>query len=335
MPMRAAVFLGDGRLELQDRPRPVPGPGEVLVEVEACGICGSDLAVLDVPPRHPATPGVVLGHEFVGRVVELGPGATGVDGGARVIVDPDPKCGACGPCRAGRPANCERIVALGVYRDGALARYVTAPAAMCHPISDAVPATIAALAEPLACVVNGTNKAALRPGESAVVFGAGAIGCLFTSVFAAAGASPLVVVEPNAGREPVARAMGATHFLSPEAFEAERADLLPGGADVVVDAVGSVLPQCIDAAAMGARIVLFGMNINARPPIHQVEITEKGVVIYGSYITNFTFPQAIRLIESGALVLDPLISKVLPLREVEAGLALLKSGEATKVVITP
>lgn len=332
--MRAAVFLGEGRLEMQDRPEPVAGPGEVLVEVEACGICGSDLAVLDVPPRHPATPGVILGHEFIGRVVALGAGARGVEVGARVAVDPDPKCGACPSCRAGRPSNCENIVALGVYRDGALARYVTTPAETCHPISDDVPATLAALAEPLACVVNGTNRAALRPGESAVVFGAGAIGCLFASIFAAAGASTLVVIEPNEARGSVARAVGATHVLTPSAWEAQRADILPGGADVVVDAVGSVLPQAIDAAAMGARVVLFGMNINARPPVHQVEITEKGLTVVGTYITNFTFPQAIRLIESGALVLEPLLSQVLPLAELEQGLAALKSGEATKVVIT-
>jgi threonine dehydrogenase-like Zn-dependent dehydrogenase len=332
--MRAAVFLGEGRLEMQDRPEPVAGLGEVLVEVEACGICGSDLAVLDVPPRHPARPGVILGHEFIGRVVALGQGARGVDVGARVAVDPDPKCGACPSCRAGRPSNCENIVALGVYRDGALARFVTTPAETCHPISDGVPATLAALAEPLACVVNGTNRAALRPGESAVVFGAGAIGCLFASILAAAGASILAVIEPNEVRGAVATAVGATHVLTPAEWEARRGDILPGGADVVVDAVGSVLPQAIDAAAMGARVVLFGMNINARPPVHQVEITEKGLTVVGTYITNFTFTQAIRLIESGALVLEPLVSQVLPLAELEEGLAALKSGEATKVVIT-
>ena len=333
--MQAAVFAGDGRLVIEDRVEPEPGPGEVLVEVEACGVCGSDLAVLDVPPRHPATPGVILGHEFVGRVTALGTGARGVAVGTRVVVDPDPKCGSCGPCRAGRPSNCEHIVALGVYRDGALARLVTTPAETCHPIRDDVPATLAALAEPLACVVNGTNRAALRPGESAVVFGAGAIGCLFTAVLHAAGASMLVVVEPNPERAPVPLAMGATQVLTPDEWARRRPVLLPAGADVVVDAVGSVLPAAIEAAGMGARVVLFGMNINARPSVHQVEITEKGLTVMGTYITNFTFPQAIRLIESGALDLAPLVSEVLPLARVEEGLAALKSGRATKVVITP
>lgn len=332
--MRAAVFAGEGRLTMEDRPVPVPAPGEVVVAVEACGVCGSDLAVLDVPPRHPATPGIILGHEFVGRVSAVGEGVRSVAVGTRVIIDPDPKCGACGPCRAGRPAVCENIVALGVYRDGALASHVAAPAETCHPIAEDVPATLAALAEPLACVVNGTNRAALRPGETVVVFGAGAIGCLFTAVFHAGGASTLVVVEPNESRVPVATAMGATHVLTPAAWAERRAEILPAGADVVVDAVGSVLPQAIDAAAMGARVVLFGMNTNARPAVHQVEIVEKGLAIFGSYITNFTFPQAIRLIESGALDLAPLISEVLPLDRLGEGLEHLKSGAATKVVIT-
>jgi threonine dehydrogenase-like Zn-dependent dehydrogenase len=333
--MRAVVFQGEGRMAIEERPVPVAAAGEVVVEVEACGICGSDLAVLDVPARHPATPGVVLGHEFVGRVHALGAGVSSVAVGDRVIVDPDPKCGACGPCRAGRPANCERIVALGVYRDGALARFVAAPAGTCQPIADAVPAALAALAEPLACVVNGTNRAALRPGESAVVFGAGAIGCLFTAVLAAAGASPLVVVEPNPARAPVATAAGATHVLTPDAWAARRAGLLPGGADVVVDAVGSVLPEAIDAAAMGGRVVLFGMNVNARPAVRQVEITEKGLTVLGSYITSFTFPQAIRLIESGTLRLDPIVTEVLPLERAAEAIERLRSGEATKVVLTP
>lgn len=333
--MLAAVFEGNGVLTLQERPVPQPVPGEVLVDVEACGICGSDLAILDVPPRHPGTPGIVLGHEFVGRVVALGEGVTSVEVGTRVIVDPDPKCGACPSCKAGRPATCERIVALGVYRDGALAKYVTAPASECHPISDSVPADLAALAEPLACVVNGTNKAGLRPGESAVVFGGGAIGCLYAAIFAAGGAAKVVVVEPNPARAPMASAVGATHVLTPDQWSAQRASILPGGADVVVDAVGSVLPEAIDAAAMSARIVIFGMNVNARPAVHQVEITEKGLTIFGSYITAFTFPQAIRLLEAGSVNLKPLVSAVLPLERVAEGLAMLKSGVATKVVITP
>jgi threonine dehydrogenase-like Zn-dependent dehydrogenase len=335
--MRAAVFEGEGRLEVKDWPDPSPAPGEVLVEVEACGVCGSDLQIINVPPGHPSTPPVVLGHEFVGRVRDLGgdlpPGGPQV--GDRVVVDPDPKCGACASCRAGRPSTCENIVALGVHRDGALARYVTVPANCAYPISPDVSAEMAALVEPLACVVNGTNLAAIRPGEPAVVFGAGAIGCLFMAVFRAAGASRIVAVEPTAQRGAIARAVAADDVFTPAEWEERRADVMPGGAAVVVDAVGSVLPDAIRAAAMGGRVVVFGMNGNANPPVHQIEIVEKGLTIHGSYISNFTFPAAIRLVETGALNLAPMINAVIPLEETAAGLASLRSGEAVKVIVRP
>jgi threonine dehydrogenase-like Zn-dependent dehydrogenase len=333
--MRAAVYEGEGRLVVRDVPDPIPAPDEVLIEVEACGVCGSDVQIINVPPGHPSTPPVIIGHEFVGWIRAAGPAVRDAAIGSRVVVDPDPKCGYCDSCRAGRPANCVNIVALGVHRDGALARFVTAPANSVYPISPDVPAELAALVEPLACVVNGTNRAAIKPGESAVVFGAGAIGCLFIAVLRASGAARIVAIEPSAFRASVARAVGADLVLTPEEWAAQRLDLMPAGADVVVDAVGSVLPGAIEAAAMGARVVIFGMNGNARPAVHQVEIVEKGLAILGSYISNFTFPAAIRLVESGQLGLAPMITATLPLDEAVAGIARIRSGEAVKIVITP
>ena len=333
--MRAAVYEGEGRLVVRDVPDPRPAADEVLIEVEACGVCGSDVQIINVPPGHPSTPPVIIGHEFVGWIRAVGVDVHDVAIGTRVVVDPDPKCGACDSCRAGRPANCTNIVALGVHRDGALARYVTTPATSVYPISTAVSAEMAALVEPLACVVNGTNRAAIRPGESAVVFGAGAIGCLFIAVLRASGAAKIVAVEPSAARAPVALAVGADVVLTPDDWTSQGATLLPSGAEVVVDAVGSVLPQAIDAAAMGARIVVFGMNGNARPAVHQIEIVEKGLSILGSYISNFTFPAAIRLVESGQLDLAPMITAVIPLDETVEGIARIRSGEAVKIVIKP
>ena len=333
--MRAAVYEGEGRLVVRDVADPVPDTDEVLIEVEACGVCGSDVQIINVPPGHPSTPPVIIGHEFVGRVRAVGSAVRDVSVGSRVVVDPDPKCGACDSCRAGRPANCANIVALGVHRDGALARFVTTPANTVYAISEDVSAEMAALVEPLACVVNGTNRAAIRPGESAVVFGAGAIGCLFIAVLRASGAARIVAVEPSADRGRVAMAVGADLVLTPDAWAARAPDVMPGGADVVVDAVGSVLPQAIDAAGMGARVVVFGMNGTARPAVHQVEIVEKGLAILGSYISNFTFPAAIRLVESGRLNLAPMITATIPLEETLAGIGRIRSGEAVKIVIRP
>jgi len=167
------------------------------------------------------------------------------------------------------------------------------------------------------------------------VFGAGAIGCLFIAVLKASGARRIVAVEPSEQRAPVARAVGADEVLTPDAWSARKGELLPAGADVVVDAVGSVLPAAIDAAGMGARIIVFGMNGNARPPVHQVEIVEKGLTILGSYISNFTFPAAIRLVESGQLDLRPMITATIGIDATADGIARLRSGEAVKIIIQP
>jgi threonine dehydrogenase-like Zn-dependent dehydrogenase len=334
--MRAAVFKGQGVVLLEDVPEPtVEADDDVVIEVEACGVCGTDLQILNVPPGHPADAGVVMGHEFIGRVRAVGASAGDIRVGQRVTVDPDPKCGICGPCRAGRPASCENVRALGIFRDGALARLVKAPGDAVFPLSDAPPAAIAALIEPLACVVNGVNKANPRPGESAVIFGAGAIGCLFLAMFKAAGAGPVLVVEPQAARAAVATAVGADAVVAPGDLDERRRALMPHGADIVVDAVGSQFGTAVEHAALGGRIVLFGQNQTARPPIHQYTITERSLTVLGSYVTAFTFPTAIRLVETGALNLEPIVTDVLPLDRLSEGLDLLRSGEATKVVITP
>jgi 2-desacetyl-2-hydroxyethyl bacteriochlorophyllide A dehydrogenase len=334
--MQAAVFKGNGVVEVTDVPEPSIDRGDdVIIDVEACGICGSDLQILNVPPGHPATPGVVLGHEFIGRIRAVGANAGALTVGQRVTVDPDPKCGVCRPCRAGRPASCENIRALGVYRDGALAAQVSAPADAVFPLSEDPPPAIAALIEPLACVVNGVNKATPRPGESVLIFGAGAIGCLFLAMFKAAGGSPVIVVEPHQGRGAVARAVGADAVVTPEELEKRRRELLPDGADIVVDAVGSQFGSAVEQAGLGGRIVLFGMNQNARPAIHQYTITDRSLSVFGSYVTAYTFPTAIRLIEGGSLNLEPIVTHVMPLERLTEGVDLLRSGMATKVVITP
>ena len=333
--MRAAVFKGDGIVALEDVPEPrVEADDDVVIDVEACGICGTDLQILNVPPGHPADAGVVMGHELIGRVAAVGAGA-GLRVGQRVTVDPDPKCGLCGPCRAGRPASCENVRALGIFRDGALAPKVKAPADAVFELSDDPPARIAALIEPLACVVNGVNKANPRPGESAVIFGAGAIGCLFLAMFTAAGASPIIVVEPQHARGWVAMEVGADAVVHPDAVADRVRELRGAGADIVVDAVGTQFGSAVDHAALGGRIVLFGQNQTARPPVHQFSITEKSLTVLGSYITAFTFPTAIRLVENAALNLDPIVTHVLPLARLTEGLDLLRSGAATKVVVTP
>lgn len=336
--MLAAVFEGEGRLALREAPEPgMIRADDVLLRVDAASICGTDLHILETPPGHPATPHTILGHEYTGTVLETGPDVTTVAVGDRVVVNPNPPCHVCRYCRLGLPNMCENLVTLGIFRDGAFAAKTVAPAAALYRIDPRVPVELAALAEPLSCVVNATTQVALHSGQTAVVLGAGPIGCLFTQLFAAAGAGRIIVSEVSSFRQEIARASGATDIVDPRgsdlrAFVDEHTG---GGADVVVDSVGALFPQAIHLARPGGQVVLFGMNDQAAGAIPQSVITRRELTIRGSYIARDTFPLAVRIIESGRLPLDRLITHRLPLHEIESGLGLLRCGEAMKVIITP
>jgi threonine dehydrogenase-like Zn-dependent dehydrogenase len=304
--VRAAVFAGVGRLELQERPEPeAGGEEELLLEVEACGVCGTDLKILADPPGHPATVGVVLGHEFVGRA-----------GGRRFVVAPNVACGRCEQCRRGLRNQCERFTTLGVFRDGGLAPLVLVPAANCHPISDEVPPELAALAEPLSTVVHGVRQLRPFPGERALVLGAGPIGLMFVALLRRAGCR-VGVVEPSEARRALAGQLGAE--------EVERAEL-------VVDAVGSQLPAALERVERGGRILLFGVDSRARAEIAQEQITRDELTIIGSFVGQDVFPAAVSLLESG-LELAPLVTHRIGLDELPAALDELRAGRAVKVEV--
>jgi threonine dehydrogenase-like Zn-dependent dehydrogenase len=333
--IRAAVFAGPEKVEVQRRPRPVLGsPSEVLVEVEACGICGTDLHIVENPPGHPATTGVVLGHEMVGRIVEAGAAAPGADVGTRVVVSPNVACHHCRSCRQGIVSACENFSSIGIFRDGGLADVVSVPAAACYAIGEDIPARTAALTEPLSCVLNGVSQARPMPGDVAVIYGAGAIGLLFLAVLVAGGVR-CVVVEPSPSRRETAAKMGATGAIDPATAEVSSAlhRIAPDGADVAVDAVGTRLGEAIRDTRPRGKILLFGFNTRARPEIFQSEITRRELVVFGTWVGDFTFPLAVRLQESGLLNLDPIVSHWLPLERTPEAFAALMTGAAVKAVL--
>jgi threonine dehydrogenase-like Zn-dependent dehydrogenase len=207
------------------------------------------------------------------------------------------------------------------------------PAHAAFAIGEHVPPALAALAEPLACVVHGIQRSAVQPGESALIFGGGSIGCMFAALFHEAGAYPTILVEPAPRRREIAVLCGADMAIAPEDLAGAREELIPFGADIVVDAVGSLFPAALDAVGTGGRVVLIGMNSTARAEVSQNDITQRGISVLGSYITNFTFPIAIRLLERGVPDLSPIITHRLALDDVHLALELLRTGEAMKVVI--
>jgi threonine dehydrogenase-like Zn-dependent dehydrogenase len=335
--MRAAVFAAPGRLEIGSRPVPrMAAPTDVLIAVEACGICGTDVHILEDPPGHPGTPGSILGHELVGHVEEAGPEVRGVAVGDRVVLAPNLSCGSCAACKRGWTDHCEDFDTIGIFRDGGLAPYLVAPARACHRVSPELPRKIAALTEPLSCVYNGVRQARPLPGETAVVLGAGAIGLMFCALLKAAGCSRVAVSEPTAARREIARAVGADILLDPgseDVVAAARDALGSYGADIVVDAVGSQFPAALELAAPQARLVLFGMNTRARGEIPQVEITRKELSVLGTYVGSGTFPDTIRILEEGVIDLEPIVSHWVPLDELPGALEDVRGGRAVKVVV--
>lgn len=225
---------------------------------------------------------------------------------------------------------------MGIFRDGGLARFVTAPASACHVVSKDIPREIAALTEPLSCVVNGVEQAHLLPGETVAVFGAGPVGLLFLSLFRAAGAGLMVVVEPTELRRGVAKRMGADLCLDPsqgDPGEAVREVTSGAGADVVVDAVGDQFDTSLSAVRAGGRVLLFGMNSNVRPSICQYDITRNELTVFGAYVGSNVFPKAAQILASGLLDLRPMISHRVSLTQLPAALDAIRQGRAVKVVV--
>jgi 2-desacetyl-2-hydroxyethyl bacteriochlorophyllide A dehydrogenase len=336
--MRAAVFAGPGRVEIQDREAPaLDAPEDVLVRVRACGICGSDVRALSVPPVMSCVEGIVMGHEFVGEVVAAGP-ASGYGVGDRVAAVPNRNCGRCAYCRAGEINRCEHFEHLGATRDGAAAEYVVVPGDLVHPLPDALPWDVAALAEPLACVLNGTRRTGWRPGTSTVILGAGPIGLLFLRVAKAAGAAPIIVSEPMASRAIAAREHGADLVVDPSSGELaarvrERTDGL--GAEVAIDAVGSLLPDAIACLRKGGLALVFGLDTSARCEISPSDLVMREIRVEGVYITRGTFPEAIATLARDPTGYRRLITDTLPLEGFAAGAEAMRSGAAIKAMVFP
>ena len=345
--MQAAVFKGDGELALEERPVPrIMDPHDVLLAVKGVGICGTDLHILEVPPRHPATQNVIMGHEFCGEVVEIGSSVANCKPGDRVAADQNAACGHCQECRRGYPNACLTVCSApmpgfantpGIFHDGALASYIVVPDYMLYQVSPTVSWHHMAITETVACCVNVVEKARPRIGETVVVLGAGPVGLLLVSMFKTAG-TKVIVSEIAAERRRVAGKVGADVVVDPRGQGL--LDVLLGetdgkGAEIVVEAVGPLFDECIEAARFGGRIVLFGHDELARPPVPPALIVRKELQILGVFLAKYTFVPAIRLLERGMLPMDDVVSHVMPLEQVFEAHRMMRAGEALKVVIDP
>lgn len=326
---------GKDRCPILMIPKPqIKKDNEVLIRIEAVSICGTDVRALANPPAFDFVDGIVVGHEGCGIVEAVGADVTNCKVGDKVVVHPNIWCGKCGPCRTGHINLCENFRHIGDRIDGAMAEYLCIEERMVYVIDKKVPSYVAALTEPLACVLNGTTTFKAFPGAEVAVLGGGPIGLLFAMIYKASGAH-VVVSEPTEYRRNLALTLGADAVINPAEtdLEAEYRKLAPGGADIVVDAVGVLLASAIQIAKKGGQIAVFGVNQTAQVTIPQYPITEKELTIRGTYITKGTFPLAIKMIEEKRIPIEKLVTHRIPLEDLLKGIDLMVQGCAGKVVV--
>jgi 2-desacetyl-2-hydroxyethyl bacteriochlorophyllide A dehydrogenase len=335
--MPAAVYVGDGRIAVEQVPRPDPGPGEVLVEIAECGICGSDLHM--VMERY-AKPGAILGHEWSGTVVAAPDGA-GWSPGDRVVGNPAPGCGVCRPCRRGRPSVClNRAAADFVGYRGAFCQFKTVGTEGLIRIPDSLPTRVAALAEPMAITLHALRLADVHADDRVLVTGAGPVGLLLVAVLRAQGISDITVSEPSAVRRQQALDVGANRVVEPDELEPPPM-VLPVAEpfQVVFECSGhaSAAEAGFGQLDYAGTLVIVGTGFEP-PRINQNRMIIFELEIIGAYNYNDEgFQPAVDLLDSGALPFDALIEPDnVPLSDVMVSMERLARGEIpSKVMVQP
>lgn len=337
--MKASRFLGNKTFAVADLPTPHAGPGELVLRNQVCGVCGTDVHIYHGEPGSAdVNPPVVLGHEYSGEVVEVGEGVTGFAVGDHVTVDPNIYCGHCVYCQNGKKQLCPSMEAIGVTRDGGFAQYSLIPASQAFKLEPTVPWEAAAMAEPLACCLHGIDLAGIQVGDKVCVVGGGAIGLLMVQLAKLSGASQIVLSEPNEKRRQVGLQLGANAALDPTRPDAQEAfaQVLDGGANVVIECVGNVpaVKSAFQFAGKGATVLLFSVpKVDATFDLPLFDVYKKELTIKGSFVNPDTHARAVALINSGKVDFGPIITHRFTLDQLPEAIAMQMSDASIKVVV--
>jgi L-iditol 2-dehydrogenase len=334
--MRASVMTGVRTLRIEDRPVPTPGAHQVLVEVAAVGVCGSDVHyyqhgrigdfVVDAP--------MILGHELSGRIAAVGAEVDPQRVGQRVAVEPQHPCRRCKQCKAGRYNLCPHMEFYATPPiDGAFCRYVLTDDDMAHPVPDSMSDEAAALLEPLSVAIATMRKAHVVPGSSILIAGAGPIGVICAQAARAFGAARIVVSDPLPARRERVLQFGATEVLDPAAVDVAALD---PPVDAFVDASGAApaVVSGIKAVGPAGHVVLVGMGSGDFPlPISHIQNLEINVT--GIFRYTDTWPAAIHLVSSGAVDLDGIVTGRYDLEHVGEALDSDSEPASLKSIVVP
>ena len=352
--MKALRFYGGKEMRLEQVQEPMPGPGEVKIKVEWCGICGSDVheylhgpILLPVKAPHPLTgkkAPLTGGHEFSGEVVAVDPGVKNIRAGDRVTVRPTIPCYRCYYCKQGRYIQCVMLGTIGGARDGAFAEFVVVPADNVYPIPPQMTYEMGAFTEPLACGIHAVKRSRMEAGATVAVIGAGPIGLLTMQAALACGAGKAIVFETLPHRSRLAKELGAAEVIDPTKTDPGKAisDLTGGRrAEIVFECAGPPQAMLLADAISGRGAVIVEVGLMLEPcafPFQNLFMREKSIVTSQGYVDEF--PAAISFLATGKVVCDPLmISSRIKLADImEKGILELtdeRRREHCKILVAP
>ena len=333
--MKAVIVEKPGEVRVDEVPDPEVGPKDVLVKVGACGICGTDIHIIDgefPPTQYPIIPG----HEFGGEVIAVGEQVVGIKVGDRVGVDPTLNCGECYFCQRGQGNLCERWNAVGVGRHpGGFAECVAVPERTVYPLPAGMSDAAAALVEPISCVVHGFDLVQPRVGDSYLVYGAGPMGLQNAQVARFYGARVVALIDINPNRLDIARSFG---FDVVGSSLDEVRQVAPRGFDVVIEATGKtkVAEQAIEAVIRRGKLLLFGVCPPGEKAAYEAfKIYNQELTIIGSMAVLNSYGPAIDVLTAGAVDTEKMVTHTLPIDRFAEAVELVRRGEGLKVQIAP
>ena len=342
--MKALLLSKYRQLEVTETANPTIGDDEVLIRVEACGICGSDVHGYDGSSGRRIPP-IVMGHEAAGTITAVGSRVKGLSAGDRITLDSTVYCGQCANCLRGLINLCDQRQVLGVScgeyrRAGAFAEYVAAPARIVHKLPDSISFPEASMLEAVAVAMHAVSLAETPPDSTALVIGAGTIGLLILQALRAAGCSKVFITDVDSSRLKLASDLGATETILADADTLTQLLKLTHGAgvDVALEAVGrtETIKTSIQSVRKGGTVVLVG-NISPEVVIPLQVVVSRQIRLQGSCASAGEYPRAIELMARADIRVKPLISAIAPLEDGPRWFERLYTGEPNlmKVVLAP
>lgn len=319
--MKAAVYFGKNDVHVVDIPKPDCGPGQVRIAIKYCGVCGTDLHIFhgdggakDVPV------GTVIGHEFSGVVDAIGEGVTEFKIGDRVSADPNDWCGECYYCKNGKAHFCPNMKGYGTTNNGGFAEFVTVPEKQVYHLPDCLDFKTGSQCETTSCCINGIDLCGIKAGQNVLVIGAGPIGLMMTQLARNTGAGKVLVSELVPEKRELARKLGADVVIDPKAEDlkaviARECENL----DCVIEAAGTPFTQAqaIEVAGNTCTVMLFGLvPPETEIPLKTFRVFNRELKITSSFINPYTFSRAIRELALRRVVLDDVITDIVPLENI-------------------